>query len=311
MTGGALHLRGHELRWQPAHPLVMGIVNTGADSFSDAGPPPTTASSVELALSLVADGADLIDVGGESGVTYNDESDAAAERDRVVPVIAELAAGGVAVSVDTYKPLVAEAALEAGAVLVNDVSGLRDPTLAALAAEAGAGLVVMHTRAAPKTVADPGYDDVVEDVLAFLAERRALALEQGVDPRGLLLDPGPDFAKTPAETIACLRAAGRLGELGSPWLAAVSRKYFQAAIVARPPRERAAMSLAAVAHVADLGAAIVRVHDVRDTADFLAARDVLAGRAEPNVVDGDDERLKWVRATERSRSEGRPRRDVS
>ena len=301
MNGGELDLRGRTLRWRDAHPLIMGIVNTGADSFSDDGTPPTTASAVELGLRLAGDGAGLIDVGGESGVTYNAESDAGTERDRVVPVVAELAAAGIAVSVDTYKPLVAEAALEAGAVLINDVSGLRDPQLATLAAAAGAGLVVMHTRAAPKTAADPGYDDVVGDVLAFLTERRALALELGVDPRGLLVDPGPDFAKKPAETIACLRAAGRIADLGSPWLAAVSRKYFQAAIVPRPPRERAAMTLAAVAHAADHGAAVVRVHDVRETADFLAARDVLAGRSEPRSVDSADESLKWTQRSDRRR----------
>jgi len=302
MTDGTLTLRGASLPWSRGRPLIMGIVNAGPDSFSDTGPPPTTASCVALGLRLVDEGAQILDVGGESGVTYTGESAAADEAARVRPVIAALAEAGAVVSVDTYKPEVAAAALEAGAHLINDVSGLRDLALADLAAAAGAGLVVMHTRAAPKTADFPAYDDVVEDVLSFLAERRRLALDRGVDPAGLLLDPGPDFSKRPAETLAVLQAAGRLDQLGSPWLAAVSRKYFQAAIVPRPPTARGAMTLAAVAHAADHGAAVVRVHDVAGTADFLAAREVLAGRAAPQPVDPDDERLKWVRADARDQS---------
>lgn len=299
MSARRLTLRGEALDWSPGRPLIMGIVNAGPDSFSDAGPPPTADSCVELGLRLIGEGAQIIDVGGESGVTYTSETAAAEEAARVRPVIAALVGVGAVVSVDTYKPEVAAAALDAGAHLINDVSGLRDVALADLAASADAGLVVMHTRAAPKTVGFPEYDDVVSDVLAFLAERRQLALDHGVNPAGLLVDPGPDFSKSPSETIAVLQAAGQLDQLGSPWLAAVSRKYFQAAIVPRPPAARGAMTLAAVAHAADHGAAVVRVHDVAGVADFLAAREVLAGRAAPQQVDPDDERLKWVRAEAR------------
>ena len=153
-------------------------------------------------------------------------------------------------SVDTYKPAVAEAAIAAGAVLVNDVSGLRDPALADLCARTGAGLVIMHTRVAPKgTLLDPGhYDDVVADVTGFLHERMAVAIARGVDPEQLLLDPGPDFAKTPAQTVAVLRRLDDVLALGRPILLAISNKDFVGALTGRPPRERLAGTLAAVAH---------------------------------------------------------------
>ena len=183
------------------------------------------------------------------------------------------------ISVDTYKPEVAEAAIAAGAQLVNDVSGLRDPALAELCAGTGAGLVLMHTRVAPKgTLLDPGfYDDVVADVRDFLAERMALAEAAGMHPEQILLDPGPDFAKTPAQTVAVLRRLELLHELGRPLLLPVSRKDFLGAITGRGPRERGAATLAAVGWAADAGAHVVRVHDVRAAADFLAVRAVLRG----------------------------------
>lgn len=295
MTGQSLRLRGAQLEWVRGTPLLMGIVNTGSDSFSDTGPPPTTESSVARGLQLVEEGASIIDVGGESGVTYTPESAVQDEIARVVPVVSELAAAGAVVSVDTYKPAVAEAALEAGAHLINDVSGLLDLDLARVTAEAGAGLVVMHTRGAPKQEHFPEYEDVVEDVFGFLAERAALAIELGVSPDSLIVDPGPDFTKSPEETIAVLRATDRFSQLDFPWLAAISRKYFQAAIVPRPPQARGALTLASLGFAADAGAAIARVHDVAAAADYLAARDVLAGRKDPVPVDRDDERLKWTK----------------
>jgi dihydropteroate synthase len=183
------------------------------------------------------------------------------------------------VSVDTYKPAVAAAALAAGAQMVNDVSGLHDPALAELCAATGAGLVLMHTRVAPKgTLLDPDfYDDVVVDVRDFLLERIAIAERAGMHPEQLLLDPGPDFAKTPAQTVAVLRRLGSLHELGRPLLLAISRKDFLGAITGRGARERGAATLAAVAWAADAGAHAVRVHDVRAAADFLAVRAVLRG----------------------------------
>ncbi|MDX6686020.1 MAG: dihydropteroate synthase [Baekduia sp.] len=296
-TPARLRLRDRELTLRPGRPLVMGIVNANPDSFSDTVRHTTRDAQVELALALVAQGADLIDVGGESGVTYTGVTAAEVERDRVVPLVTRLVAEGVCVSVDTWKPLVAAAALDAGAHVLNDVSGLRDVGLADAAARTGASLVVMHTRAAPKQVHFADYGgDVVADIVAFVQERCAVARSRGVTDEQLIVDPGPDFAKTPAESVAALRAVDRLAALGHPWLAAVSRKYFLAAITGRPPAERLGGTLAAVGHAAERGAAIVRVHDVAATVDFLAAAEVLAGRAEVGDVDPDDDALKWIRA---------------
>lgn len=264
-----------------ARPLLMGIVNAAPDSFSDGGDHPTLAARAAHAERLVAAGADLLDVGGESARGDTPTVGEAEEIARVVPLVERLAGLGAVISVDTYKPGVAEAAIAAGAGLVNDVSGLRDPALADLCARTGTGLVVMHTRAAPKaTLLDPArYLDVVADAAAFLRERVALARERGVGEEQLVVDPGPDFAKTPAQTVALLRRLDVLGELGHPLLLAVSNKDFVGALTGRAPRERLAGTLAAVAHGVDAGAAILRVHDVAAAADFLRVRAVLRGDA--------------------------------
>ena len=189
------------------------------------------------------------------------------------PLIAALA-GDALISVDTYKPEVAEAAIAAGASIVNDVSGLRDPRLAEVCARTGAALVIMHTAVEPKgTLLDPAtYEDVVAEVVAFLRERMdAVPREQ------VILDPGPDFAKTPAQTVAVLRRLDALRELGRPILLACSRKDFVGAITGRAPAERGAGTLAAVAEGVDAGASILRLHDVAAAADFLAVRSVLRG----------------------------------
>ena len=282
---------------EPGHPLVMGIVNANPDSFSDDVRTDTLEDQVQRALTLVAEGADLVDVGGESGVTYNAATPAELEIARVVPLVERLVAEGVLVSVDTWKAVVARAAVEAGAAMLNDVSGLHDPAIAAAAASSGAALVVMHTRAAPKEVAFPSYGgDVVGDVEAFLRERVAQARAQGVADEQIVLDPGPDFAKTPAQTVEVLRALPRLRALGRPLLLAISRKYFLGAITGRPPAERLAATLAAAAWAVDAGAAILRVHDVAAVRDLLAVKAVLDGRAEVPEFDAMDEELKWIRA---------------
>jgi dihydropteroate synthase len=258
-------------------PLVMGIVNASPESFSDGGRYATTHDQVVRALELVEQGAHLIDVGGESGVTGIPAVAAEEEIRRVAPLVEQLAAEGVPVSVDTWKPAVARAVLDAGAVLINDVSGLRDPELADACAAAGAGLVVMHTRAEPKVKEFPHYDDVVADVVEFVGERVALARERGVEEERIVVDPGPDFAKTPAQTVAVLHSLDRLAALGRPVLLAVSRKDFVGALTARAPRDREAGTLAAIGAGVDAGAAIVRVHDVAATVDFLTVRAALAG----------------------------------
>ncbi len=261
-------------------PLVMGILNATPDSFSDAGEHPDLASRVERGRRLVADGADLLDVGGESGVTNRPAVTPDEEIERVVPVIARLCAEGAAVSVDTYKPAVARAAIEAGAVMVNDPSGLIDPDVAAVCAETGAALVVTHTRARPKEkLRAPRYDDVVDDVRRLLAQRLEVARAAGVGDDRLLVCPGPDLGKDPAQTIELLRRLDEVVGLGVPVLLAVSRKDFVGALTGRPPRERLGGSLAAVAHGLDRGACVLRVHDVAATRDFVAVRAALRGDA--------------------------------
>jgi dihydropteroate synthase len=262
-------------------PLLMGIVNATPDSFSDAGELPDLDARVRRAHALAADGARIIDVGGESAFGGRPPVPAEEEAARVVPVVERVAAElDVLVSVDTYKPAVAEAAIAAGAHLLNDVSGLRDPALAELCAATGAGLVLMHTRVAPKSkVLDPDlYDDVVEDVIGFLRERMDLAASRGVAEEQILLDPGPDFAKTPAQTLEVLARLEELHVLERPILLAISRKDALGALTGRGPRERLAGTLAALADGADRGAHMARIHDVREAADFLAVRGALRGQ---------------------------------
>ena len=270
-------------------PLLMGIVNATPDSFSDAGELPDVAARMARARALAAAGAAILDIGGESAAGGRPPVPAEEEAARVVPVVAAVAAElDVLVSVDTYKPAVAEAAIAAGAHVINDVSGLEHPELAEICAATGAGLVLMHTRVPPKgTLLDPGfYADVVADVRDFLAERIARAEAAGVHPEQLLLDPGPDFAKTPAQTVAVLRQLDVLHALGRPLLLPVSRKDFLGAITGRAPRERAAATLAAVGWGADAGAHVLRVHDVAAAADFLAVRAVLRGERVLEPSDG-------------------------
>ena len=258
-------------------PLVMGIVNASPESFSDGESVGGLEAQVRRALALRDAGADLIDVGGESGVTDRAPVAADEEAARVVPLVEALAREGVTLSVDTWKPAVARASVAAGAAMVNDVSGLADPELADVCAGTGAALVVMHTRVPPKVKGFPGYDDVMGDVLAFLRERIEMARERGVGEDQIVVDPGPDFAKTPAETVEVLRRLGELGELGRPVLLAASRKDFVGALSGRPPQDRLAGTLAAIGEGVDRGAAILRVHDVAAVRDFLTVRAALRG----------------------------------
>ena len=266
-------------------PLIMGIVNTSPDSFSDGGRFATLQAQLELARELLEDGADILDIGGESASTGRPAVSVEQEIERVVPLIEHVAGElGAIVSVDTYKPAVARAAIAAGASIVNDVSALRDPALAEICAQTGAALVLMHTRAAPKQrLQDPDLygEDVVGEVYAFLRGRIERALAAGVDREQLILDPGPDFAKTPAQTIELLAGVGRLRELGRPLLMAISRKDFIGALTERPPRGRLPGTLAALAHGVDAGARIFRVHDVAAAADYLKVRAALAGELQP------------------------------
>lgn len=280
-----LIVRGREL--DLTEPALMGIVNATPDSFSDSGEHRTDEARVALALSQAAQGATVVDIGGQSGITGVPEVPVDEEIARVVPVVAGLraAAPDVVISVDTYRPAVVSAVLEAGAAIVNDISGLLYPEVAGLVADAGAGLVIMHTRSRPKhkVLDDALYSEVggvTADVVAFLRERLDAVAAAGVPVEATILDPGPDFAKTPAQTVDVLRDLDRVRALGRPLLLALSRKDFIGAITGRPPRERLGGTLAAVGHVLGHPGSILRVHDVGVVADYLAVAAVLAGRAD-------------------------------
>ena len=217
------------------------------------------------------------------------------EIERLVPLVRALAERELVVSVDTWRAGVAEAAIEAGAALINDVGGLVDERLADVVGAAGAGLVVMHTRAAPKQAHFPGYEDATADILAFLEQRMELALSRGVAREQIVIDPGLDYAKTPQESIEALRRLGELQQLDRPILLAVSRKYFIGMLTGAPPDERLAGTLAAIEFGVGAGAHIVRVHDVAQVAEFLRVRGALRGEGTAQL-DGDpeDETLKWL-----------------
>jgi dihydropteroate synthase len=262
-----------------SEPLLMGIVNATPDSFSDPQGEKSLEELVERAQALTEAGAAIVDVGGESGRTDRAAIRVEEEQARVVPLIERLAADGLRVSVDTWRAPVARAALAAGAAIVNDVSGLSDPGVADACVEAGAELVITHTRVPPKVKGFPDYDDVVADVVGFLRERAAVAVERGVGEERLIFDPGIDLAKSPAESIELLRRLPEIAELGRPLLVAVSRKDFVGALTGRGPAARDAGTLAAVGVAADAGASILRVHDVAATRDYLAVRAALANGA--------------------------------
>ena len=276
-----LRLRDGVLELRRGRPLLMGVVNATPDSFSD---PPGRKALDELvarANGLAEDGAAIVDVGGESGRTDGVAVSVAEEIGRVVPLVERLVRGGLTVSVDTWRAEPARAALDAGAAMVNDVSGLADPGLADLCADAGAALVVTHTRGAPKEKAFHDHGgDVVADVVHFLGERAAVARGRGVADDRLLFDPGFDLAKSPAESVEILRRLRELDVLARPLLLAISRKDFLGALTGRTPAQRDAATLAAVEPALDCGAAVLRVHDVRGAADFLRVRAALRGESE-------------------------------
>ena len=266
-------------------PWLMGIVNASPDSFSDGGRNATLEAQLRLASEHLAAGADIIDIGGESASTGSPPVAVEQEIERVAPLIERVAGElGALVSVDTYKPAVARAAIAAGARIVNDVSGLRDGDLAGVCAETGAALVVMHTRAVPRQrLQDPDlYPAIVAEVLDFLRSRMELARLAGVAPEQLIVDPGPDFSRPPHRRSRCSVQVERLHELGRPILMAISRKDFIGALTRRAPGERLAGTLAALAHGVDAGAQIFRVHDVSAAADFLRIRAALRGDGEPS-----------------------------
>ncbi|MFH1024325.1 MAG: dihydropteroate synthase [Planctomycetota bacterium] len=250
---------------------VMGILNVTPDSFSDGGSSADPGAAVERAFQMAGEGADLVDVGGESTRPGAEPVPAEEELRRVIPVLKRLAGRlTVPVSIDTSKPAVAEAALAEGAALVNDISALGDPVMAALVARAGVPVVLMHMQGNPRTMqANPVYTDVVGEVAAWLAARARAAEAAGVAPGRIILDPGIGFGKAPGHNLALLARLDALLTLGMPVLVGPSRKSFIGKITGRDVVGRLAGTAAAVAACALAGVHFVRVHDVREMVDVV------------------------------------------
>lgn len=290
-----LQLAQTTLDLRAGDPVVMGILNIGRDSVADSRTFESLEQQVQRGLDLVAAGAGMIDVGVLSGRTDTAPISVAQEIEQLCPVVGALAEQGVLVSIDTWRADTIAAAVEAGAALINDTSGLLDPSVADIAASSGAGLVLMHTRAAPKEVHFPGYEDPVRDVLEFLGDRVALATDRGVAFEQILLDPGLDYAKAPQESIEVLRHLSDLTVLERPVLLAVSRKYFIGMLADALPEDRLAGTIAALEFGVSLGAQIVRVHDVAQVSQYLRLRRALHGDGAVEMLgDRDDDRLKWI-----------------
>ena len=249
----------------------MGIVNVTADSFSDGGKYLDVARAIEHGRKLHEDGADLVDVGGESTRPGAAEVDEATEIARVIPVVEALAGQGIEVSVDTMKPAVMREAIRAGAGVINDVNAFRtEGAIEAVARAEHVGLVVMHMQGTPATMQkNPQYTDVVAEVIAFLASRVSSLVSAGVARERIAIDPGFGFGKTVEHNKELLRALPRLAALGYPVVAGLSRKKMLGDFTGRPAGERAAASVAAALLAVQNGAAIVRVHDVRETVDAI------------------------------------------
>jgi len=255
-----------------ARPRVMGIVNVTSDSFSDGGAFTDTAAALAHCEALVAQGADLLDIGGESTRPGAHAPALDEELARVLPVLRHAVTLGVPVSVDTSRPEVMRAALDLGADIVNDVRSLQRPgALQVLAAYPAAGVCLMHMRGEPCSMQQAAaYDDVVTEVAAFLRGRLAAATGAGIAAERVLLDPGIGFAKTPAHNLELLRRQPELLALGRPLLLGWSRKSTLGSVTGRPVGDRLAASVAAALAAVLQGAAVVRVHDVQATVDALA-----------------------------------------
>jgi dihydropteroate synthase len=263
-----------------SRPVVMGILNVTPDSFSDGGELEDVPAALARALALVEEGAGILDVGGESTRPGAREVPADEELERVVPVVASVAERvDVPVSIDTRKAVVARAALDAGAALVNDVSGLRhDPAMGRVVAERGAGLVLMHMRGDPATMQECArYRDVMGEVVRELGDRLALARGAGIADDQVVVDPGIGFAKTAEQSIAVLRELPRLLALGRPILVGPSRKSFLGHLLGTGVRDRLAGTVAACVLAYLGGARIFRVHEVRPVVEALAVAHAVAG----------------------------------
>ena len=252
-------------------PIVMGILNVTPDSFSDGGQHNALDAALEHAHRMLDEGAAIIDVGGESTRPGSDEVSIGEEIDRVIDVVRVLSEEGVCVSIDTRHAEVARAAVEMGASIINDVSGFRDPAMVKVATECDAGLVVMHMKGEPKTMQnDPQYDDVVVEVRDYLRNRAAELEAAGIAHDRICIDPGPGFGKTPSQTLEMVRNYHEFARLGYPLMAAFSRKSFIGyAYNIDNPAERDAASAAEALLACELGASVVRTHNVAMTVEAL------------------------------------------
>jgi dihydropteroate synthase len=260
-------------------PLLMGVLNVTPDSFSDGGHYLRTDAALAHARRLIDEGADLLDVGGESTRPGAEPVVLAEERRRVLPVIAALAASGMPVSVDTQKPELMREAVAAGAVMVNDVNGFQAPGALAAIAASGCAICIMHKQGNPQTMQQaPQYADVVAEVMGYLQQRIAAAQQAGIAGNRMVVDPGFGFGKTLTHNLELLRRLDEITALGVPVLAGLSRKSMIGAVTGREVGERTFGSVAAALIAAQHGAAILRVHDVAATRDALAVWNAVNNR---------------------------------
>jgi dihydropteroate synthase len=260
--------------------LVMGVINTTPDSFFDGGQLEGEDRAFVHGSGLAADGADILDVGGESSRPGADPVTPEEELARVLPVVERLSALNVPVSIDTYRAATAERALEAGAVMVNDISALgADPAMAAVIADAGCDCVLMHMQGTPKTMQKaPRYEDIVDDICAFFEERLKVAVDEGISEEAIWLDPGFGFGKTVEHNLEILRRLGDFKRLGRPLLVGTSNKSTIGAVLDLPVDDRMEGTAATVAASVCFGADAVRVHDVKTMARVAKMCDAILGR---------------------------------
>jgi dihydropteroate synthase len=259
----------------------MGIVNVTPDSFSDGGRFLDSERAIEHGRGLAEDGVDILDVGGESTRPGARAVTAEEELARVAPVVAGLRAVDAEISIDTSKVMVAEAALDAGTTIVNDVTALRaEPTLAGLCAERRCGIVLMHMQGTPRTMQEnPTYDDVVDDVRAFLAARIEFAVGEGIDEEAIWVDPGIGFGKTVGHNLELLARLAELRELGRPLVVGTSRKRFIGSLTGRAVDDRLGGSVASNVLALAHGADVLRVHDVAEIRDAVRVAETILGAA--------------------------------
>lgn len=266
-----MRLQCGQFRFDSDFPLIMGIVNLTPDSFSGDGLAGHVQRAIAHARRLIDEGADILDIGAESSRPGAEPTSESEELDRLLPVLSALAGCGVPISVDTYKPRVMQEAIAAGASLINDITGFRQPGAVEVVAASDCGVCVMHMQGEPLTMQQqPIYDDVLAEVSAFLSHRVDALSAAGVAAERMVLDPGFGFGKTLEHNVLLFKNLHRLSAFGRPLLVGVSRKTMLGAITGRAVQERQPASVAAAVLAVERGAGLVRVHDVAATKDALA-----------------------------------------